>query len=416
MSPRTVMYMAIGSIVLSLGVVLVIYWLARRIHHAAPQSREASWFRRVRASPYAILFSAVVIPVLFLAGTALVGGLISGGSLLVRVLDNLPMAGVFVALPLISRAKVATGGLLCAKCKYNVESLSPPTPEGQAKPAVHDMVCPECGSQFGWPGGTISEYHEWRKSRMVWPAIFLLPLLIQFGSIPFAGVLWWKSALLRLVPTSSLIEDVTTSRSFTMAVWDEIGKREISADECREISVALLSPPPRQYFSPDERRWLSASIAAGSVPAELVEPWLSRLVLVNTLLTPQSRDVAIKFDTAVLAPVEGTHVSLVVESDAPDQVRAPVIVPLLGTPAFSTHKLAPVPVGVKRAWVLAVLHAPGETVITTDPRDMPQKHPKALYVVRVPIPGIAGPAGESQQNELQSSSPGVPINVPQPNR
>lgn len=412
MNPRTVMYIAIGSIVLSLGVVLAVYWVARRIHHAAPQSREATWFRRVRTPPYVILLSAVVVPLLYLAGTALVGGLISGGSLLVRVLDNLPMAGVFVAIALISRAKVATGGLLCAKCKYNVESLSPPIPEGQTKPPVHDVVCPECGSQFGWPGGTISEHHEWRMSRLVWPCVFLLPMLIQFASIPVAGVLWWKSALLRLVPTSSLIKEAINSRSFTMAVWDEIGKREISADECREISVALLSPPPRQYFNPDERRWLSASIAAGSVPAELVEPWLSRLVMVVTTVMPQGRDVVVKFDTALLAPMEGTHVSLVVESDAPDQVRAPVIVPLSGTPAFSTHKLAPVPVGAKRAWVLAVLHAPGETVITNDPRDMPEKHPKAMYVVRVPIPGIAGPAGDSKQNAPQSSSAGVP----QPNR
>lgn len=411
------LYIIAGSVVLTLGVSMAIYLVMRGVQQAAPKAREPDWFRRVRESKFGFLLPAILVPLAYLGIVVLSAGLISGGSIFVRIIDNLPMAGVFAFFPFMNRAKVPVGGLLCTKCRYNVESLAPPIPEGQSKPPVHDVVCPECGSQFGWPGGTISEHHEWRPARLILPSLLLLPFVIKFASIPFGGVLWWNDAVNRIVPTDSLIKDVTTSRSFTMSAWSELSGRGLTAEQNLAIASSLLSPPQRTHFTIDQEKWLSTALAAKAIPVELVEPWLSRLIMVNQLPSIQDPRVQVKFDTQVLQPFKGLHVTLVVESDAADQARNPVTVPLTGTPAFSSYFLGPVSFSATTAHILAVLHAPGEVVATPDAGIAAEKQANALYFVRVPIdvrfmrqPVKPGDSGA----ESPSPASGVPRPNPQP--
>jgi hypothetical protein len=345
---------------------------------------------------------------------AVVTQAISGGSLFIRLLDNLPMAGMFAGFPLVARSKVSTGGLLCAKCKYNVESLAPPIPEGQTKRSVHDIVCPECGSQFGWPGGTISEHYEWRWKRLVLPLILMLPMLIQLGSIPFAGVLWWKSALHRLVPTDSLIVEATNSRSFTMATWDELRRRELTAEQDRRIAGALLSPPKRTYFNSDERKWLSAAIAARAIDPELIKPWLEKLLVVTRSASDGDR-VRIKCDTEYVMPFNDMSITLHLITDPLSQ-QEPLTIRMAGGEPYNAYWLGRVPRGVQRAWVDAAVHVPGEIVTKGEAGEEMSASPKALYFIRIPVV----PVQQDVKDEKPEPQPGVPSrepsSMPQPNR
>lgn len=406
MSPRTVIYLAIGSMIFTIAIVVVIYLLGRGLQHAAPKAREPTWFRRVRDSRFGWMLPSVVVPLAFLSVAGVLTQVLTGGSVILRLLDNLPMAGVFAALPLIGRSKVSTGGLLCAKCKYNVESLAPPIPEGQSKRSVHDEVCPECGSQFGWPGGAISEHHEWRMSRLILPLILLLPMLIQFGSIPFVGVLWWKSALHRLVPTDSLIVEATNSRSFTMAAWDELSRRSLTAEQDRRIALALLSPPPRPYFNTDERKWLSAAIAAQSMDPDLLRPWLERMLVVTRSSTAAER-VRIKCDTEFLMPFYDMSITLHLITDPPSQ-QEPLTIRMAGSEPYNAYWLGTLPAGVQRAWVDAAVHVPGEIVTKGASGEEMSASPKALYFLRIPVVPVPDDAATERVTPL----PGVP----QPNR
>lgn len=396
------MYLAIGSVVLTVAIVVVLYLVMRGVQHAAPKARQPSWFRKVRESRFGFLIPAVLVPGGFLLAVTLTGALTSGGSVLIRILDNLPMAGMFVFFPLVSRARVPVGGLLCAKCKYNVESLAPPIPEGQSKPSVHDVVCPECGSQFGWPGGTISEHHEWRPARLILPSIFLLPILIQFGSIPLAGILWWKSAINRVAPTGSLIKDATASRSFTMAAWDELSRRELTAEQNHQIAEKLLGPPPRQYFNPDERKWLSTAIAARAIDPELIRPWLERLLVVSRSATEGDRRVQIKCDTAFVQPVYEMSITLQLVTE-PASKQTPLTIKMAGSQPYTAYWLGTLPDGVQRAWVDAAVHVPGEVVASGAVGEEMEKSGKVLYFLRIPVVparDVAMPVG--------SAAPGVP--------
>lgn len=384
MSSNTLIYIIAGSVVLTLGLSVVIFLVMRSLQMAAPNSRELGWFRRWRESKYFILIPAVVVPIVFLMFTAFTGTLISGGSLLLRSLDNLPMAGVFAFMPFMSRARVSVGGLLCTKCKYNVESLAPPIPDGQTKRPVHDVVCPECGSQFGWPGGTTSESYKWQLSRVVIPAMCLLPIVVQFGSIPFAGILWWKSVLHRVVPTASLVKEVTTSRSFTMAAWDELGRRELTAAEDRQIATHLLSPPPKQFFNSDERRWLSAAVAAQAIDSELISPWINRLVAVSQLPSVTDRRVQVKCDTTYLMPLYDMSATLQLMTDPPTQ-QSPVTIQFAGTQPYASYWVGQVSETTKRAWIVVAIHVPGEVVTMSESDEVMKQAPKVLYFTKIPI-------------------------------
>jgi hypothetical protein len=409
-SNRTLIYIIAGSIVLTLGVSVVLYLVMRGVQYAAPKAREPNWFRRLRDSKYGFLIPAVAAPLFYVVAVVIALPAFVGGSRLIHLLDALPMVGMFAFFPLLHRARVPVGGLLCTRCKYNVESLSPAIPEGQSKRPVHDAVCPECGSQFGWPGGTISEHFQWRPRRIILCSLLLLPLLIKFGSIPIAGLLWWNSTIRKMVSTDALISDVTTSRSFTNASWDELSRRELTAEQDHRIATRLLSPPPRSYFSSDERRWLSTSIAARAINTELITPWINRVVIVSQYPSQADRRVQIKFDTAYLLPLNDMSATLQIVTNPPTP-QTPLTIKMAGSEPFSAYWLGEVPEAATQVWVVVAIHLPGDVVGGDPSGESIEKSANTLYFTRIPI--LPQPAVLDAAPVLPAA-PGIPQPSHQP--
>lgn len=404
MSNRTLIYIIAGSIVLTLGVSVVLYLVMRGVQYAAPKAREPNWFRRLRDSRHGFLIPAIAAPLFYCVGVVTVLPALFGGSRLIHLLDALPMAGMFAFFPLLHRARVPVGGLLCTRCKYNVESLSPAIPEGQSKRPVHDAVCPECGSQFGWPGGTITENFQWRPRRILLISLLVLPLLIKFGSIPIAGLLWWNNSIRKIASTDALIRDVTTSRSFSTASWDELSRRELTAEQDQRIARPLLSPPPRTYFTTDERRWLSASIAARAINTELITPWINRVVIVSQYPSQADRRVQIQFDTAYLLPLNDMSATLQIVTDPPTP-QTPLTIKMAGSEPYSAYWLGEVHEAATQVWVVVAIHLPGDVVAGDPSGESMEKSANTLYFTRIPI--VPQPAA-------LPAAPAIPQPAPQP--
>lgn len=270
MGTNPLMYATVVSMG-TLGAALLVWYLMRTYQPGAWRRR----FVAARESGNLFIVLAVVVPCGYLLLVPLLARPF-GGSMVVRVLDAIPMACMFAAIQILGLARRPVGNRLrCSKCKYDLAGLPVGKPHGTG--GSHDARCPECGEHWGWPGGSERANREWRVKWLVLGGLLLLPLGARFASVPIMGILWWNRAVLRVAPTASIVQEVLTQRGFTNDAWAELSGRKVAAADTARIADRLLSRPAGAYFDINEIGWLTGALAAKSINARLIEPRMGRM-------------------------------------------------------------------------------------------------------------------------------------------
>lgn len=217
--------------------------------------RESRWFR---------LSGAVVVWSLFLVLVSFLNG---PGSKLKQALDSAPMAFFAVGLALASDARRRRGTTLrCASCDYDLTGAAPGV---ETAPGEHEARCPECGSAWGRRGMTVRGERLWSWRAFAVAALFTLPFF-AYTLVPLAtGRFAVRRSILALLPTSSLIEEVTRSRGFTMDDWAELSTRTLSPAQHTRLVRGLMDLDALSLHAwSDPAKWLTAENAAGRLTPE----------------------------------------------------------------------------------------------------------------------------------------------------
>ncbi|HVU63960.1 MAG TPA: hypothetical protein VHC70_08280 [Phycisphaerales bacterium] len=230
-----------------------------------------------------------------------------GGSILIRLLDHLPMACMFAAMQVLPLSRRPTGDQLrCSRCKYPLEGLEPGPATGPDN--RHDARCPECGNHWGRPGGSVKINKRWSPRWIALTAILLLPLIIQLGPAIFGRLQVWEKAVLRIAPTSSLVEEVLTQKSFKMDAWAELGRRKETPEQTNRIATALCSRDANAWFSTEEISWMSSAMLSNTIPQSTVEPRLWSLCSVAIVRTGPALEPRLKSKMPLRSPFEGLDI------------------------------------------------------------------------------------------------------------
>jgi hypothetical protein len=296
---------------------LVMFAVAMILRHWLQMYISGSLRRRfveLRESGRLFVAMAFIVPGFYLLLTAVMLRS-SGGSLLIREIRALPMALMFAGMQTMALSRHSVGQeWKCSKCHYDLRGLAEYQPGDS--PPHHDAKCPECGEQWGWPGGSIKTMKRWRAGWVALTIILFLPLCAYFASVPIGGLGWWERALLKLVPTPSLVEEVLTSRVFTLHEWAELQTRSTSARDTSKIANALLSRPPGALISPDETAWLTRALSAHAIDPRIVQPRLEGMFIVSAKRGNAAQEVMLTFtpQPTFFAPFAGLDVGVWVAS------------------------------------------------------------------------------------------------------
>lgn len=218
--------------------------------------RESRWAKPAIA---VVVWTAFLIFVTFSVGP---------GSKLKRALENAPMACVGVGLMLATDARRRRGSTpRCAACDYDLSgAATDDPPPGGAPPEAR---CPECGSLWNRPGMTVRGERVWSWRVFAVAALLTLPF-IAFTVIPLStGSFAVRRSILAVLPTSSLIEEVAGSRSFTMDDWAELNTRTLSPAQRARLVRGLLERDALSLHAwSDNAKWLAAESATGRLSPE----------------------------------------------------------------------------------------------------------------------------------------------------
>lgn len=357
---------------------IAVFCAAMLIRHLLKMHLRDSWRRRfvvMRESGSLFLLMACIVPGLYLFFIATALGQF-GGSVIIRLLGALPMACMFAGMQLFGMARRPVGDRLrCSKCKYDLAGLEPS--ESRGPDAKHDARCPECGSYWGWPGGSETMTKKWSMKWLAAAILLCLPIAACFASIPIGGILWWNRALLTLAPTHSLVEEVLTSRSFTMDAWAELARRAPSPSDKARIADHILSRPITAiYFTNDEVTWLTRELSNRTVDAHLVEPRLQRMFTVSARPGASSENVLLTLTpvSAEFTPFQKLQVSVFVTArgdDGPDQ-QTSFVFPGQGIALFKSYPISSIRKtqdaveGRFRGTLTVVLQLPGSPPLRLD--------------------------------------------------
>lgn len=379
--------MLIAPVVVFCGAMVLRHWIRMRLSGSLRRRLIA-----LRESGRLFAVMAIVVPSLYLLANALMLHSF-GGSLFIRELRALPMAMMFAAMQLTAFAHRSVGThWKCSKCHYDLRGL----PEYQASEHAmrHDAQCPECGEQWGWPGGSIKVEKKWSRGWIAICVILVAPLIAQFASIPLFGIGSWERATLKLAPTSSLVEEVLTARGFTIDAWAELQSRTLSDRNVSRIGTALLSRPVGAYFSQDETAWLTRTIVSHALDPHTIEPLLDRLFTVSAKRADPSNGITLTFtpQPTSFAAFSGVDVGVWVTSShiGRDQFSA-FAVAGSGYTLYTTHSLGPYVSASSResnrfrgiATVALIPREPGRG--PGKPPDTLMTSPTGLYKLDIPL-------------------------------
>jgi len=215
-----------------------------------------------------------------LAGYALLAMTIPAGDPLVAAARFAPVLGLAVlamaSFDIWARTRRRRGsGWYCAGCGYQR------SPEGP-----HGPRCPECGSLWGPPGTLVRGRPVLRRTAAA--ALILCLWIPALVVLPRAGQL--ARLVIRLVPTSLLVSDVSLSRSDHPLVWAELQRRALSDAQVRRLAeplVAQIERGKRPAVAP--ARWLGQQFGKGRLPPDLLSRMLAPMfsVRLETCDTPR---------------------------------------------------------------------------------------------------------------------------------
>jgi hypothetical protein len=255
----------------------------------SPRVRER--FMTFAVSPWRPLLAGVVMLTLFTT----INVMVSSGSVLRAMLGSLPMAMMFASFGVFGQMSKRTGSTKrCAKCEYDLSGVI------DESPADSQARCPECGSQWSKPGGTVVGDKRWSRLGVAFACLLLLPLLASL-TLPFiVGFQSLSGPLMKIMPTGSLIKHVTSVRGFRMDEWAELRKRTLTDDQRETLVRGLLTRDALQLHAwGDEAKWIVAEFATGTLTAETKSAVLERFLGVKWL---SPAEVA---RTQSLAPASG---------------------------------------------------------------------------------------------------------------
>jgi hypothetical protein len=224
---------------------------------------------------------------------------------------------------------VRFGPLACAQCSYPLAGSSAPK-------------CPECGSAWRAPGGSVSQRRAPRWSLAATGLVIAV----------LGGTMWWHLTMgggawiRRFQPTASLILVAANNGPSTFipsdAAWRELARRTLVPAEESTLFDALLDGRSRSSFmSALPRNWVTAFLAAGKAsPAQLAR-W-RRGSFVPELTAP----AAVRVGEPIPIEIRGEHM----EQLLPPAVGVAVH---LGTVGFEGDPPSP-PKGGPGAWTLEI--------------------------------------------------------------
>jgi len=139
-------------------------------------------------------------------------------------------------------------------------------------PAV--IRCPECGA--GWLGafGTVTGR---RQASRVLVVIGVVCAVGAFGLQMAATA--YQSTFMRAMPTSLLIHQAATTRSFDNAYWAALVRRTLTPEQERALALGLLDARlAGNGFSAQDEGWIDGRVRAGVLPGTLVERYFAEMV------------------------------------------------------------------------------------------------------------------------------------------
>jgi DNA-directed RNA polymerase subunit RPC12/RpoP len=194
-----------------------------------------------------------------------------GGSIAAQVLDAIPMSLSMLGISMLGATVTRRGpGKYCTRCGYEL------SPEMEAE-SRDDSRCPECGARWLAKGGTVKGKRTIRKG--------VVATALVLAIAPFAFIIAkvgnpvLQTAVLKLLPTDSLISEVTAApRGFTMDEWAVLSTRTLSPIQKATLAEGLLDlRAQRQYLSSDAEGWMEAEALAGTLPQQIRHRYFSEM-------------------------------------------------------------------------------------------------------------------------------------------
>ena len=237
-----------------------------------PEFFQSERFQGLMASPWRPVVWGSVIWAGFTSLPLIFGG---GGSVLVAMIGALPMAGMFTSFSVLSISRKRRGKTVrCAACEYDLSGIQI---EGGG-PDPHAR-CPECGGDLGKRGGTVLGEKVWSRGAIVIAVLLLIPILATFIVPAFAGYNAINKVTARILPTGSLIRQISCTKGFRMDEWAELRTRTLTPEQCDTLAAGLLTRDALQLHAwSDEAKWLVAEFAAGRLSPESHRKVLARYV------------------------------------------------------------------------------------------------------------------------------------------
>jgi hypothetical protein len=193
-----------------------------------------------------------------------------GGSFLARLVDILPVCLLILGISLAGLCVYRSSrGKFCIKCGYELS--------WEVESSSHaDSRCPECGALWMLPQATRRGQRQFRPRPLVL-GIAVIGLALVAIRAAFPG---GRSALLRLLPTGSIITEVVQApRGFTMTEWAELSGRRLSPAQERRLAEGLLAQRSRkQYLAREADGWLEAAALAGKLGPALTERYFGEMM------------------------------------------------------------------------------------------------------------------------------------------
>lgn len=139
--------------------------------------------------------------------------------------------------------------MYCARCEY----------EREASQTASASRCPECGSSWNEPGGTIRGKLTSKSMLAITGFVLMFGAFVLYGSQSSGFLSAWSS---RLAPTSALVSSLGRSPHASDADWVELLGRDLTADQRDRLAELLLDQRRRvSYFSAtDGSTWLDNAV------------------------------------------------------------------------------------------------------------------------------------------------------------
>lgn len=191
---------------------------------------------------------------------------ISGGDFFAKMLEWLYFPILIFGWELVARGWKRRGGnsTHCAKCDYQQAPDGPPSER-----------CPECGSYWAIPGGTVKGRLVRRRASFI-AGISLV--VLAFGSIfNFGfGMGRWTP---RVLPVGSLIREIVEApRGFVSDEWAALSRRSLSDEQRARLAAGLLEKRLRKgHLSDDGEAWFAGEIAAQRLAPDMAERFYSEM-------------------------------------------------------------------------------------------------------------------------------------------